>query len=425
MWMVSCVCVVSLFPEELSLDVDSAVRMALENNFNIKKEQLNLSQKERAKNTSWNYLMPSVTATTSLIHSPSQMPPDSTMWTASAGFTAALNLNAALVYGMRQNVLNYEAGVLTLETAKRGLARDIKKAFYNLLVLQENMRITKLSLDNAEKLYLQAQVNYENGRASRYTMLTARVSWENMKPSYIEMENAFRLAMDSFKQTLGLSFDTNVTITGNIEAADLTFNEKELISKYLGNRLDVQMQRKSIEILENSLKASRALLTPSLTLQYSKSTLTMKLPDVAWSEWSDTPGTFSLVLAFPLDNLIPGSTERNTIKNTEDQIKQAQLALDQTIKSAELNISSLVKSVEKARSSLDALNLSVELAEEAYKLAEEAYNAGTKELLDVQSAELALQRARLQVLSGKYTYVSGLLDLEYAINEQLTDSGVR
>ncbi|HOV63830.1 MAG TPA: TolC family protein, partial [Spirochaetia bacterium] len=344
MWMVSCVCVVSLFSEELSLDVDSAVRMALENNFNIKKEQLNLSQKERAKNTSWNYLMPSVTATTSLARSYSSAI-DSNIWSESVGFSAALNLNAALVYGMRQNVLNYEAGVLTLETAKRGLARDIKKAFYNLLVLQENMRITKLSLDNAEKLYLQAQVNYENGRASRYTMLTARVSWENMKPSYLEMENAFRLAMDSFKQTLGLSFDTNVTITGNIEAADLKFDEKELISKYLGNRLDVQMQRKSIEILENSLKASRALLTPSLTLQYSKTTLSMKMPDVAWSEWSDTPGTFSLILAFPLDNLIPGSTERNTIKNTEDQIKQAQLALDQTIKSAELNISSLVKSV--------------------------------------------------------------------------------
>jgi len=425
MWMVSCVCVVSLFSEELSLDVDSAVRMALENNFNIKKEQLNLSQKERAKNTSWNYLMPSVTATTSLARSYSSAI-DSNIWSESVGFSAALNLNAALVYGMRQNVLNYEAGVLTLETAKRGLARDIKKAFYNLLVLQENMRITKLSLDNAEKLYLQAQVNYENGRASRYTMLTARVSWENMKPSYLEMENAFRLAMDSFKQTLGLSFDTNVTITGNIEAADLKFDEKELISKYLGNRLDVQMQRKSIEILENSLKASRALLTPSLALQYSKFPMSKsKVEGYEWTEWTNTPASFSIAIAIPLDNLIPGSAERNTIKNTEDQIKQAELALDQTIKSAELNISSLVKSVEKARSSLDALNLSVELAEEAYKLAEEAYNAGTKELLDVQSAELALQRARLQVLSGKYTYVSGLLDLEYAINEQLTDSGVR
>ena len=101
------------------------------------------------------------------------------------------------------------------------------------------------------------------------------------------------------------------------------------------------------------------------------------------------------------------------------------MALDQTIKSAELNISNLVRSIDKSRSSLDALNFSVELAEEAYKLAEEAYNAGTKELLDVQDAELALQKARLQVLSGKYTYLTGLLDLEYAINEQLTDSGVR
>lgn len=404
----------------LELNADTAVEMALENNFSIRNEELSLRQKRRSMDNAWNYFLPSVSLSSSLSRSPY-----AETWSFSAGFSASLNLNVSLMQGMRQTVLNYEAGLLTLETAKRELSRDVRKAFYNLLVLQENMRITRLSLDKAEKLYLQTKANYENGRASRYTMLSAQVSWETMKPSYMEMENSYQQALNNFKQTIGMGIDGELSLSGSIEFEELSLDEKSLIEKYLGNRLDVQTKKKAIEILENSRKASLAALTPSLSLQYTKYPSTTHTSAGGWGDWADRSGSFSIGVSIPVDNLLPWSSERTAIKNTEDQIKQAQMALDQTIKSAELNISNLVRSIDKSRSSLDALNFSVELAEEAYKLAEEAYNAGTKELLDVQDAELALQKARLQVLSGKYTYLTGLLDLEYAINEQLTDSGVR
>jgi outer membrane protein TolC len=57
----------------------------------------------------------------------------------------------------------------------------------------------------------------------------------------------------------------------------------------------------------------------------------------------------------------------------------------------------------------------VELAQRAYSLAEEAYRSGAKDLLDVQNAELELRKARNEVLKEKFNYLTGLLDLEYAL----------
>jgi outer membrane protein TolC len=49
-----------------------------------------------------------------------------------------------------------------------------------------------------------------------------------------------------------------------------------------------------------------------------------------------------------------------------------------------------------------------------------AYRNGTTELLDVREAETQLNQAKLALASEKFNYLSGLLDLEFAINTKLT-----
>jgi outer membrane protein TolC len=49
------------------------------------------------------------------------------------------------------------------------------------------------------------------------------------------------------------------------------------------------------------------------------------------------------------------------------------------------------------------------------RLSEEAYNAGLLEYLDLKDAETSLLQAELGVLSEKFNYSIGLLDLEKAI----------
>jgi outer membrane protein TolC len=81
----------------------------------------------------------------------------------------------------------------------------------------------------------------------------------------------------------------------------------------------------------------------------------------------------------------------------------------------ELEIYTKINSLEKIRTTADAQQAAVELAEQSYRLTEEAYRAGLQDFQAVQSAALALEQAKLQLLTQQFNYLSDLIDLEYSI----------
>lgn len=107
----------------------------------------------------------------------------------------------------------------------------------------------------------------------------------------------------------------------------------------------------------------------------------------------------------------------------ENSIEKTKLGLQQAKEGAELEIQSIVMRLNKSVQSLETLKLNVALAQKVYEMAMEAYNAGNKELLEVENAEIELNKAKLEVIKEKYNYKTGLLDLEYALNT--TKEGIK
>jgi outer membrane protein TolC len=64
---------------------------------------------------------------------------------------------------------------------------------------------------------------------------------------------------------------------------------------------------------------------------------------------------------------------------------------------------------------MEVLELNVRLAEKAYELAEKGFATGALERLELDDADNKLSSARNQVLRSKFTYITTLLDLEYAV----------
>ncbi len=100
----------------------------------------------------------------------------------------------------------------------------------------------------------------------------------------------------------------------------------------------------------------------------------------------------------------------------KDEIRGMETELASALQLAEIEIRSIVMELDKSEKKIEALLLNRDLAERAYELADEGYNAGTVELLTLESTSDDLEKARLDVLSEKYNYQSALLDLEYAVN---------
>ncbi|MFW5727316.1 MAG: TolC family protein [Spirochaetia bacterium] len=422
----------------ITLTVDRAVKVAMNNNLQLKSSLIDTRIKEREADYAWNRFIPSVEVSGTmgrmnaeqeqLSFNEMNMPEmeKAPQWSVSAGLDMSLTLNLAMINGIRGTQLDYQAGRISLEQARQQVERDVKKSFYNLLLMQENRALMVENIDAAERRYEQAQINYENGLVPELTVLNAQVAYENLKPQLKSIDLGYRQAIQGFKMTLGISLDREIELDGSIDAEPVAVDAEQLIDEHLADRLDIQSMLNAITGLNNQVEATKLqAFTPNLILGYN---LDPSFSGDPWSDpwfddisndWSQRSGMFRLTIAMSLDSLLPFSQTQVGLRELEDNLQKTRIGLMQSIEGAQLEIESTVQQLEKSRDTIDTLQLNVERARRAYEMAEEAYNAGSQELLEVQNAEIELKEARLEVLKEKYTYLSALIDLEYQLNTNI------
>src|SRR6056297_3052054 len=437
----------------VELTVDRAVEIAMNNNLQLKSSLIDTRIKERKADYAWNRFIPSVQVSGTMgrmnaeqnfsalsgynetgtipglgtIYSDVlEVSQDLSQWSVSTGLDMSLRLNLAMFNGIRATQLDYQGGRISLEQARQRVARDVKKSFYNLLLMQENRQLMVENINAAERRYQQARINYENGLVPELTMLNAEVAYENLKPQLKSIDLGYRQAIQGFKMTLGISLDRELALEGTIDAEPVSVDSEQLINEHLTDRLDIQSMVNGITGLRNQIEATKLqAFTPSLILGYNMDPSFNGDPwgdpwfDDISNDWNQRSGMFRMTIAMSLESLLPFSQTQVGLRELEDNLEKTKIGLMQSIDGAELEIDSTVRQLEKSRDTIETLQLNVERARRAYEMAEEAYNAGSQELLEVQNAEIELKQARLEVLKEKYTYLSALIDLEYQLNTNI------
>ncbi|MDR0443338.1 MAG: TolC family protein [Treponema sp.] len=444
------------------LSPTEAVELAIKNNLGLESSRSGIATKKRASDLSWNQFIPSVTVSGTLLmdNEASTMTgltpvewdkvkdsplsalgknhfeistPAGTMynwmmpysfdvpqWHIAGSVQASLNLNAAMFENMKRLRLDYEGGLLGYEKIKAQLERDVRKAYHNILLVQENTALLRSSFENAGRQVEMAQANYNAGLAPELTLLQAQVARENLRPVIDQVENGLKLAMAQFAMFLGLNYNTQFELTpieGNVNFIPL--DVAEMISKAASGKPDIQELKHTILLLESVRKTQALSMTPFLNLSWNSNSAFIKDPwQDSWfdnkDDWRNS-GALSITLGVRLHSLIPFSMDYQGIKNVEDQIKTANIGLSQLIRGTEIEIYNTVLSLERTRTSAEAQTQTVNMAERSYRLTEQAYQAGLQDLFQVQNAEQSLRQARVQMLEQQFNYLNGLIDLEYSI----------
>ena len=415
-------CTGAALAEEYRLSLSDAIGRTLESSLLLQALDLNLEAKKRSRDYVWNSFIPRMGLNGAMARMNEAPTAAADHWNVSAGFSAQLDLSLALVQGIRSTSLEYDAGLIDRRTAEAQVKRDVKKSYYNLIVLQESARILEQSLETARRRYEQARRNYETGIGSEFELLSAQVAWENLKPALEEQAIAYQTAELSFKQLLGLKRTDTIRLLDPLRITTVEVDAETLIRDRVASRLDIQALRQAIAIQRNTRNLQRrATYTPLLSLIYTIDPTFAGDPfrdpwfqDPA-GDWSQPTGMFAVNLSLSLDALLPFSSTAVKIANMESGIAEMEKTLSQSRQAAELEIESLVLQLRKTQASMEVLELNVRLAEKSYELAEKGFATGALERLELDDADNKLSSARNQVLRTKFTYITTLLDLEYAV----------
>ncbi|MBF9017508.1 MULTISPECIES: TolC family protein [unclassified Oceanispirochaeta] len=413
--------------EIVNLNVEDSVKSALEQNKNFQITGLQTESSQKSYDNRWNSLIPGISASTGLAYrdtaisnlTNSSVIDSGSPLTFNAGLSLSLPLNTGLIYKMEQTRIDFESSRISYETAQKQLIRDVEKEFYYLLAIRTNLDIMEKNQELAEKRYRQTLENYKNGFASELRVLQAQVSAADYKPELSQSRSDYDTRQRSFLILLGMDPESSVELTGNLEQAAVRLDSSELINRYIGSRQDIQAQQNKIESMENSRKSTRASgFSPNLTLSGGWSTSVNDpflndgwLPDT----WSDT-ANLGLSLRIPLDGYIPGSAQKTAVSQTQDRIDQAKISLSAMMDSARTEILNLTQNLMTSQEKIELAGLNVILAQKSYEMTEESYNQGVMERLEVEDAQQSYLSAIQQKLSSQYQYLSGLIDLKYALN---------
>jgi outer membrane protein TolC len=302
------------------------------------------------------------------------------------------------------------------------MERDVRKTYNQILLLEENAALLQENYANTVRQATTTEANFRAGLVPRLTWLQAQVAVENMKPIISEMDNNLKALRANFAMSLGLPYDTIFILEPlGIDDFYIPLDLAELISKAASGKPDIHELQRNISTLHSRRKAlSLQLHTPFLRLGWSLSSTFNPLLDpfkdnlFTGDNWNKG-GSFSITLGMNINSLFPFTKEGQGLKDLDNSIRSLNITLAQAIRGTELEIYTKVNSLEKTQTSTEVQKAAVELAELSYRLTEEAYRAGLQDFHAVQSSALALEQAKLQLLTQKFNYLNDLIDLEYAV----------
>ena len=400
-----------------TLTIEEAVRLAIQNNLTIKQNAFELENQKMASDRAWNVFFPQANAgltrnrPLSIVES---VPKEIDRWTPGYQLSAGIELSLASVSNIRSIKADYNAGRLNFELAKKDLETQVRKLFYQIVLINANRSIATQNLESTTSRHEQSVALVRIGQVASLDELNARVDMENSRLSLKRINTDYLNAIDQFKTILGISVNEAVTLEGTLDIHDTDIPESKLNTQ--AQSLETLALMSSIE----SLKAQRmstlsSAFLPTFQMSWNSAPQYQYDYTTEKSNWFDQ-GSYSMSLNLNLDGFIPFSRTQTQIANLNNNIKSAQLRLNETNRNRQDRINQISRLVNNTAESIEILKLNMEATQTTYNIYMEMYLRGAIDFQNIRDASQNLLNAQYQMQQEHYNLISAILDLEKELN---------
>ncbi|GAB4021248.1 TolC family protein [Spirosoma koreense] len=298
-----------------------------------------------------------------------------------------------------------------LAEVRASVVTDVRKAYLDVLITQEQLRLQQQSIARNEQALKDARSLLAQGRASRVDTLRAYVTVENLRPTIIQLTNRIGITKTVLKRTVGLDEREEIELQDSLRYDDALF-----VSPGTDAFLDAVQARpdvRRLELVEQLNREQIALQTaekgPKLAaiglVQSQSQANNFRLGDYQWPVSS----YLGLQLNVPI---FTGFRTNSRIQQAQITRKQSetQLANLKEIVRAQVKIS--LANVQEARLRIQTQQQTIAVAELGYRITRDRWKQGIASRLDLTDAELSLTQAKSNYFQAVYDYLTATVDLD-------------
>ena len=414
------------------MTLKDAINYALENKADARKARLSVENSEHQIAEVRSRALPQINASGNLIYNPilqeMAMPgdiigmPGQTLlvafgqkWTAIGGVSLTQNLFDYSVFtGLKAAKTTREFYQINEQLTQEHVIEAVAKNFYQIFITKQKLGTVNQTLENTAKVQQTVQGLFDNGLAKKIDLDRIKVTIVNLSSAKQQLENAVKIQENSLKFLIGMEISNPIEwVEEEIEITPVMLeapNVKQLTQFQL---LETQKQ-----LLEYNKRAIKAAYYPTLSLSgnYSYQGLGDKFPlggkpadGVYWTDYSSIGLNLNIPIFSGLGTRSRIRMAQNQLDVLEEDMKEAELALNFTFENAKTQINNSVITVENQEEN-------VKLAQEVLDNTENNYLNGLATLTDLIEAENSLAEA-------KNNYSNALLEYKVAEIELMKSKG--
>ena len=412
----------------LTLTLDKALEIALDENPTIKVAAEEIALKKVASKEAWQSLLPEASLNGSLDHTIKaaemklndmsfKMGQDGTN-TANAGLSINLPLFAPAVYrAMSMTKTDIELAVEKSRASELDLINQVTKAYYQLMLAQDSYEVLQGSYKLAEDNFNVVNAKYQQGAVSEFDKISAEVQMRSIKPNVISAANAVTLAKLQLKVLMGITADVDIKTDDNLTNYEsmLFANQLKEEDMSLENNTTMKQFELNMKLLEKNVKSLKTNFMPTLSMSFSYQYQSLYNPNINFFDytWSNSSS-----LMFNLSIPLYRASNFTKVKSARIQMRQLDWNRIDTERKLNMQVVSYRNNMTASSEQVGSNKENVMQAEKAVQIAGKRYEVGKGTVLELNSSQVSLTQAQLTYNQSIYDYLVSKADLDQVLGKQ-------
>ena len=327
-----------------------------------------------------------------------------------------LDLNQLLFDG--SYLVGLQASKTFRELSSKNLTRTrietavaVTKAYYSVLVSNEQLNLIDANLDRLRKSLSDTKALFKNGFVEKIDLDRLTVFKNNLET---ERENVIRLLalnVNLLKFQMGMTVNSRLTLTDSINNLQAGQAVVARDSSAYRNRIEYSLLETQKKLNEFDLKRYKSQFLPSLSA-FGNTSQSFQSNNFSELFSSNFPSTIiGLRLSVPI---ISGGIKLSQVRNAKLVILKTQNDLVNLQNGINLEVEQAQTTYANSLKSLDNQKRNMDLAQEVLRVSKIKYEQGVGSSIEVTSAETSLKEAQNNYINALYDLMINRVNVEKA-----------
>lgn len=334
--------------------------------------------------------------------------PEGSGWTDYAekkmGLSQALEFPLTYYYRGRSYRFDTQCMVARVRRVKNSLVRDVKKAFYRVLMLEEQQELYEEMTRIARDQFEMARLRVFAGESSSYDTLRVRVDLADAENRLLALKQDNQMARGELALLLGRDRGEDVEVEGSLQAGIRAPERDSLYTLALAHHPILAEARASVSQHRTQSHLAWMGLIPRIHVKVFQMELAAELRNRAWGG--------EVGLSIPLWFFLKGQGD---IRSAAHRLRSAEFTEKGLLRRVLLDVDEASSRFYVAEKQLQRYRESTLLeVDELVRIATRSYEEGEMGYLEVSEALRTSNRIKAEYLEALYAYQAAYADLEEA-----------